>query len=110
MFVNGLNVVPLSPNSRVKFFESYTWGGMSDVEPIEILRVVLDNPNLDEIVKPVASDFDVHRRLLHHIVCNIILPRTGKFEYVTFLDMFVMFCLITRHQMNLGHLLLNHKK
>ncbi|KAB1206094.1 hypothetical protein CJ030_MR7G005998 [Morella rubra] len=51
----------------VKFFESYTWAGISDVEPIEILRVVLDIAKLDEIVKPMASDFDVHRILLHHI-------------------------------------------
>ncbi|KAB1223113.1 hypothetical protein CJ030_MR2G018732 [Morella rubra] len=66
-YMNGMNVVAISPNSWVKFFESYTWAGMSDVEPIEILRVVLDNPELDEIVKPVANDFDIHKRLLHHI-------------------------------------------
>lgn len=34
---SSLNVVALSPNSGVKFFESYTWASMSDVEPIEIL-------------------------------------------------------------------------
>ncbi|KAB1219894.1 hypothetical protein CJ030_MR3G009536 [Morella rubra] len=67
LFVNELNAVSFSLNSGVKFFQSYTWAGMSDVEPIDILRVVLDNLELDEIVKPFACDFDVHRRLLHHI-------------------------------------------
>lgn len=83
---------------------------MSEIEPIDILRVVLDNPNLDEVVKPEASNLTVHRRLIHHTVCKIILPRTGKFEYLTFLDMFVMYCLITRTPMNLGHMILNHIK
>lgn len=44
------------------------------------------------------------------MVCNIILPRIGKFEYATFLDLFVMCCLITRRQMNLDHLLVNQMK
>lgn len=95
--VSPLNVVALSPNSGVKFFESYTWAGFSDVEPIEILRDDLDDPSLDEIVKPEANDLNIHRRLLHHMVCNIILTRTGKFEYVTFIDLFVMYFLITCH-------------
>lgn len=44
------------------------------------------------------------------MVCNIILPRTRKFEYLTFMDMFVMYCLITCTPLNLGHLILNHTK
>ncbi|KAB1220557.1 hypothetical protein CJ030_MR3G015810 [Morella rubra] len=35
---------------------------------------------------------------------------TGKFEYITFLDLFVMYCLITHTPMNLGHLMINHMK
>ncbi|KAB1209444.1 hypothetical protein CJ030_MR6G023775 [Morella rubra] len=50
---------------------------MSDVEPIEILKILLDNLELDEIMKPVANDFDVHKRLLHHIMldesCHLLL-------------------------------------
>ena len=71
---------------------------------------MLDDPSLEEVVKLVASDLNIHIRLLHHMVCNIILLRTGKFEYVTFLDFFVMYCLLTHRQMIIGHLLLNHMK
>ncbi|KAB1213185.1 hypothetical protein CJ030_MR4G013690 [Morella rubra] len=73
---------------------------MSDIEPIEIPRVVMDDPDLSEVEKPFANDLNVHRRILYHMVCNIILPKIEKFEYVTFLDLFMMFCLITRHLMN----------
>ncbi|KAB1216431.1 hypothetical protein CJ030_MR4G029041 [Morella rubra] len=38
--VTSINVMALSPNSRVEFFESYTWAALFDVESIEILRVV----------------------------------------------------------------------
>lgn len=71
---------------------------------------MLDDPSLDEVVKLVASDLNIHIRLLHHMVCNIILPKTGKVKYVRFLDFFVMYCLLTHRQMNIGHLLLNHMK
>ncbi|KAB1203470.1 hypothetical protein CJ030_MR8G006648 [Morella rubra] len=83
---------------------------MSEVDPIHILRVVLDNPTLDEVIRPTAGDLSIPRRLLHHMVCNIILPRMGKFEYITFLDLFVMYCLITHMPMNVGHLMVNHMK
>lgn len=89
--VTSLNNFASSSNLGKKFFNSYGWSELSEFELSEILRVVLDNPNLDEVVKPEASDLTMHRRLLHHMVCNIILPRIGKFEYLTFLDMFVLF-------------------
>ncbi|KAB1226291.1 hypothetical protein CJ030_MR1G001727 [Morella rubra] len=47
--------------------------GWSDVEPIEILRVVLDDPDLTEIEKPIASDLHLHRRRqmnLGHLLLN----------------------------------------
>ncbi|KAB1212411.1 hypothetical protein CJ030_MR5G023953 [Morella rubra] len=100
--VSSLNAVAHSSNSRIKFLESYTKIGMFDVEPIEILWAILDDPSMTEVAKPEANDFNIHWRLLHHIVYKIILPRTRKFEYVIFLDLFVMYCLITRRQMNHG--------
>ncbi|KAB1223104.1 hypothetical protein CJ030_MR2G013663 [Morella rubra] len=94
-FVTSLNTRASAPNSAKKFFELYGWSGLSDVEPIQILRVVMDDPNLTDVVKLEANDLNVYWRLLHHMVCNIILPRIGKFEYVILLDLFVMYCLIT---------------
>jgi outer membrane murein-binding lipoprotein Lpp len=108
--VTSLNSVISAPNEGKCFYDAYSWVGMSEVEPIEILRVVLEDPTLEDIVKPMANALSVHRRILHHMVCNIILPRTGKFEYVTYLELFIMYCLITRTRMNLGHLMLNHMK
>ncbi|KAB1208316.1 hypothetical protein CJ030_MR7G023845 [Morella rubra] len=61
LYVTAINAMALSPNSGVKFFE------VSDVEPVEILRVFLDDPSLDEIVKPEASDLKIHRQLLHYM-------------------------------------------
>lgn len=108
--VTSFNTMASSPNFDLKFFDSYSWTEMSNVDPLVIIRVMLDDPSLDEVVKLAVSDFNIDRRLLHHMVFNIILPRTGKFEYVMFLNLFVMYCLLTRRQINLGHLLLNHMK
>ncbi|KAB1212748.1 hypothetical protein CJ030_MR5G023942 [Morella rubra] len=84
---SSLNSMVNAPDAGKKFFET-----------------------MDEVIRPTASDLSIPRRILHHMVCNIILPRTGKFEYITFLDLFVMYCLITHTPMNLGHLMINHMK
>ncbi|KAB1219848.1 hypothetical protein CJ030_MR3G009490 [Morella rubra] len=91
MSVTTLISLVSAPNGGNKFFVAYGWTGMSEVETLDILRVVLDNPALNEIVRPTAIELMGHRRLLHHMVCNIILPRTGKFEYIIFLEIFVMY-------------------
>ncbi|KAB1209525.1 hypothetical protein CJ030_MR6G002440 [Morella rubra] len=73
--VTMLNTLAEAPNSGKKFFDAYGWSDMSVVEPLDILRVVLDNPDLDQMVKYQAYDLTIHRRLLHLMVPNIILPR-----------------------------------
>ena len=88
--VSSLNSLASTPNGGKKFLDAYGWIGMPEVEPIDILSVVLDNPTLHEVIRPTANDMTIHRRILHHMVRNIFLPRMGKYEYLTFLDLFVM--------------------
>ncbi|KAB1203981.1 hypothetical protein CJ030_MR8G002124 [Morella rubra] len=52
--VASLNALASAPNDGKKFFDAHGWMGMSEVEPIDILRVVLDN--LSEVIRPTASD------------------------------------------------------
>lgn len=61
LFVSSLYNLASAPNSGKNFYDSYGRSGMYKVEPIEILWVVLDNPNLNEVVKPEASDLTVYR-------------------------------------------------
>ncbi|KAB1226828.1 hypothetical protein CJ030_MR1G005052 [Morella rubra] len=42
--IASLNALVSAPNGGKKFFDAYGWLGMSEVEPIDILWVVLDNP------------------------------------------------------------------
>ncbi|KAB1213231.1 hypothetical protein CJ030_MR5G022420 [Morella rubra] len=56
MSVASLNALASAPNDGKKFFDAYGWSGMSKVEPIDILRVVLDNPTLSEVIRPTARE------------------------------------------------------
>lgn len=60
-----LNNLAFTPNSEFSFFESYGWSEMSEVKPLQILRVMMGDLNLSEVVKPEASDLNVHRTLLY---------------------------------------------
>lgn len=106
--VTSLDTLAYAPNFGKKFHKAYDWSGLSKVDSHQIIQVVLNDNSLSKVIKPEANNLNVHRRLLHDIVCNIILPMIGKFEYLTFLDLFVMYSLITHTPMNLGHLILNH--
>ncbi|KAB1205806.1 hypothetical protein CJ030_MR7G028009 [Morella rubra] len=65
--VTSLNSLASAPNDGKKFFDAYGWMGMSEVKPIDILKLVLDNPTLNEVIRPTASDLSIHRRILHHM-------------------------------------------
>ncbi|KAB1212576.1 hypothetical protein CJ030_MR5G023520 [Morella rubra] len=106
---SSLNSMVNAPNAGKKFFENHGWVGLSEVDPLHILRVVLDNPTLDEIIKPTASDLSIPTNFTSYGLQHYF-TKDGKFEYITFLDLFVMYCLITRTPMNLGQLMINHMK
>ncbi|KAB1206376.1 hypothetical protein CJ030_MR7G018893 [Morella rubra] len=44
---SSLNSLASAPNGGKKFLDAYSWIGMSEIEPIDILSVVLDNPTLN---------------------------------------------------------------
>ena len=43
---SSLNSMVNAPDGGKKFFDAHGWIGMSEVDPLHILRVVLDNPTL----------------------------------------------------------------
>lgn len=41
----SLNILTSSPNCGKKFLEAYVWSGLSKVDPLHIMQVVLDDPH-----------------------------------------------------------------
>ncbi|KAB1219666.1 hypothetical protein CJ030_MR3G011067 [Morella rubra] len=70
LLVSSINSLVSAPNSGKKFFDTYGWIGMSEVERIDILRVVLDNPAINEVIRPIASDLTIPRRILYHMAAT----------------------------------------
>ena len=51
---------------------------------------VLYGQDTNEYVQPIANDLPLELRLVHHFVCTIFTPKTGKYEYVSEKDLFFL--------------------
>ena len=59
-------------------------------EHVDALRLNCDNSELTEDHKPSANKLSMEMRVLHHILNHIIVPKKGKFEYMSYLEMYLM--------------------
>ena len=66
----------------------------------------MDRDDEEEVKKVEARDFDVEKRLLHHIVSKIVLPRSERFDLVTNRDIVVMYHILKEIPTNLSKLII----
>ncbi|WCJ33832.1 hypothetical protein M5689_015169 [Euphorbia peplus] len=75
---------------------------------LEALRLVFDRPDLSEVTKANSCDLKLEMRLLHQIVVHVIVPRKRSFNYVSDLDLVVMWHIVKEKAFNVPFVMLNH--
>ena len=53
-----------------------------------------------------ANQLLVEMRLLHHIMARILLPKTGRFDFITERELMLMVCLTQRMQVDIPSMML----
>ena len=69
-------------------------------------RCILEREDVRGISVVTANQLSLEMRLLHHITARILLPKTGRFDFITERELMVMTSLIERRQINLPSLML----
>jgi hypothetical protein len=59
------------------------------------------NPSIEVLVRPKISELTLESRLIHHIITHNILPRSGSYEYISYLDAFIIWCILNKVKLDL---------
>uniref|UniRef100_A0A2N9F4L3 Putative plant transposon protein domain-containing protein n=1 Tax=Fagus sylvatica TaxID=28930 RepID=A0A2N9F4L3_FAGSY len=71
-------------------------------DPLESIRQMCGNPNIQELSRPKIADLTLESRLIHHIIAHNILPRSGSYEYTSYLDLFIMWAILNKVKLDLA--------
>ena len=60
------------------------------------------NSSIEESYRPKISELTLESRLIHHIITHNILPRSGSYEYISYLDAFIIWCILNKVKLDLA--------
>ncbi|WJZ92552.1 hypothetical protein VitviT2T_011540 [Vitis vinifera] len=58
--------------------------------------------------KPSTHSLTVTSRVLHHMICSILLPRGGHRDEVSYLEAFIVDSILTGRRIQVGYLMMIH--
>ena len=92
----------------LRVYKSKIWPTMSGFDPRETVQRMCGFADVQEMGKPSAHNLTVINRVLHHMICFILLPRGGHRDEVSYYAAFIMDSIMTKRQIHLGHLMMMH--
>lgn len=85
------------------------WSTHKDFNTEECMQLLLSDNNLvGRKRKPDVNELDWDVRLLHLIISRTIIPRIGNKSSITFLDVFIMYCVLKKKVVNMPKLMLHY--
>ncbi|KAL6349908.1 hypothetical protein AAG906_002015 [Vitis piasezkii] len=84
------------PSVGLRVYESKVWPQLCGVADAQGMG------------KPSAHSLTVISRILHHMVCSILLPRGGHLDEVSYLEAFIVDSILTGRRIHVGYLMMMH--
>ena len=96
------------PSVGLHVYEVKAWPTMSGFKPREAVQRLCELANAQGMGKPSAHNLTVPNRVLHHMMCSILLPRGGHRDEVSYLEAFIVDSILTGRQIHVGYLMMMH--
>ncbi|WKA09103.1 hypothetical protein VitviT2T_026781 [Vitis vinifera] len=96
------------PSVGLRVYESKVWPTVSGFEPREAIQRMCGLVDAQGMGKPSAHSLTVISRILHHMVCSILLPRGGHQDEVSYLEAFIVDSILTGRRIHEGYLMMMH--
>jgi hypothetical protein len=84
------------PRTTIQRYITNSWMQFEGYNPLESIRQMCGNPSIEQPYRPKISELTLESRLIHHIITHNILPRSGSYEYTSYLDLFIMWCILNK--------------
>ena len=89
-------------------YESKIWPTVLGFEPKEAIQRICGIPDAQGMGKPSAHNLIVISRVLHYMICSILLPRGGHEDEVSYYEAFLINSILTGRRIYLGYLMMMH--
>ena len=92
----------------LRVYEAKAWPIVPGLEPKEVVQRLCGLADAQGMGKPSAHCLTVPSRVLHHMICSILLPRGGHRDEVSYLEAFIMDSILMGRRIHVGYLMMMH--
>uniref|UniRef100_A0A2N9H020 Putative plant transposon protein domain-containing protein n=1 Tax=Fagus sylvatica TaxID=28930 RepID=A0A2N9H020_FAGSY len=96
------SVLQVPCSGTIQRYTTNSWMQFEGYNPLESIRQMCGNPSIEVPVRPKISELTLESRLIHHIITHNILPRSGSYEYISYLDAFIIWCILNKVKLDLA--------
>ena len=96
------------PSVGLCVYEAKAWPTVPGFEPREAVQRLCGLADPQGMGKPSAHSLIVTSRVLHHMICSILLPRGGHRDEVSYLEAFIVDSILTGRRIHVGYLMMMH--
>ena len=89
-------------------YKSKILSTMPGFEPREVVQRICKLVDTQGMGKPLAHNLTVISRVLHHMICSILLPRGGYRDKVSCYEAFLVDSILTGRRIHLGYFIMMH--
>jgi hypothetical protein len=90
------SVLQVPRSGTIQRYTINSWMVFEGYNPLESIRQMCGNPSIEVPIRPKISEPTLESRLIHHIITHNILPRSGSYEYISYLDAFIIWCILNK--------------
>jgi hypothetical protein len=96
------SVLQVPRSGTIQRYTTNSWMQFEGYNPLESIRQMCGNPNIKVPIRPKISELTLESRLIHHIITHNILLRSGSFEYISYIDAFIIWCILNKVKLDLA--------
>lgn len=84
------------------------WSKHEVFDKEKCIKLVLMDDDAERKIRPKVDSLPMPTRLLHLILMYTFISREGRKSSMTYLDLFVMYCILTKVKVNMPKLMINY--
>ncbi|RVW91746.1 Retrovirus-related Pol polyprotein from transposon RE1 [Vitis vinifera] len=96
------------PSVGLRVYKAKAWPTVLGFEPREAVQRLCGLVDPQGMGKPSTHNLTVTSRVLHHMICSILLPRGGHRDEVFYLEAFIVDLILTGRWIHVGYLMMMH--
>jgi hypothetical protein len=100
--LNNLANILGVPRTNLQCYTTNDWVQFQGYDLLASIRQMCGNPNIQHVQKPKNTELTIESRLIHHIITHNILPRSRSYEYISYLDLFLIWCILNKVKLDLA--------